>query len=451
VPVSNSEIDVRIKPGYSKYDVRRRIDDVLDQFPAVTTMVGQPIEHRLSHVLSGTPAAIAIDVFGDDLPTLRKIAREIDAALKAIPGTRDVAANREVLITSLPIRYRSDDLRYVGLTPASAAEQVQAALYGTTVAEINSGVRRYDLVVRLAPEERDSIDDVRGLILTGVGGARVRLEDVADIGPEMASNLIARESARRKAVISCNVAEGYNLGDLVQSVRAKVDPIVQRYGYQVHYGGQFEAQQSAARTIYVMGGIVVVLILVLLQMALGTFRAAILVMVNLPLALIGGVAAVFVAESPRFWANVMGLFGAGTYTPPVISIASMVGFVTLFGIAVRNGILLVNHYRHLIELEHCTVREAVTRGSMERLVPILMTALTAVLGLVPLALAAGEPGSELLAPLAVVVLGGLVSSTFLNLIVVPVGYALIFGPCGPQRPTPTMTDVPATSAGSQVP
>jgi HME family heavy-metal exporter len=311
---------------------------------------------------------------------------------------------------------------------------VQQALYGTTVAEINSGIRRYDLVVRLAPDDRDSVEDIRRLSLTGAGGARVRLEDVADIGPEMASNLIARESARRKAVISCNVAEGHNLGDLVGAVRARVDPIVRRYGYQVHYGGQFEAQQSAARTIYVMGGIVVLLILVLLQMALGSFRAAMLVMVNLPLALIGGVAAVFIAESPGIVRNLAGLFGVGVYVAPVISIASMVGFVTLFGIAVRNGILLVNHYRHLIENEHCTVHEAVIRGSMERLVPILMTALTAVLGLVPLALAAGEPGSELLAPLAVVVLGGLVSSTFLNLIVVPVGYALIFGPRKPKDP-----------------
>jgi Cu/Ag efflux pump CusA len=207
-----------------------------------------------------------------------------------------------------------------------------------------------------------------------------------------------------------------------------VDPIVRRYGYAVHYGGQFEAQQSASRTIYVMGSGVIVVILLLLFMAFGSIRAALLVMVNLPLALIGGILAIYLTESESVWRNTLALIGiGGRYQAPVISIASMVGFVTLFGIAVRNGILLVNHYQHLMDQEGASVSEAITRGSMERLVPILMTALAAVLGLVPLAMAAGEPGSELLAPLAVVVLGGLVTSTFLNLVVVPAGYSLIFG------------------------
>jgi Cu/Ag efflux pump CusA len=175
-----------------------------------------------------------------------------------------------------------------------------------------------------------------------------------------------------------------------------------------------------------MGSGVILVILLLLYMAFSSFRAALLVMVNLPLALIGGIAAVYITESPNIWANTLALFGFGDYRAPVLSIASMVGFVTLFGIAVRNGILLVNHYQHLMTEEGRNVAQAVVQGSMERLVPILMTALAAVLGLVPLALAAGEPGSELLAPLAIVVLGGLVTSTFLNLVVVPAGYSLIF-------------------------
>jgi len=427
-PVSNSELDVAVKPGFRKEDVRREIDKVLAGAVGLTTMVGQPIEHRLSHILSGTPAAIAIDVFGDDLSKLRKIAKEIEAELKKLPGTRDVAANREVLITSLPIRYRSAELQRFGLTPAGAAGQVQAALYGEVVAEVNEGVRRYDIAVRLAPDERATVEQIRKLILRGSGGALVRLEEIADIGPETASNLIARENARRKAVISCNVAEGANLGDLVEQVKARVEPVVHRYGYVATYGGQFEAQQSASRTIYLMGGFVCIIILLLLNMALGSFRAATLVMVNLPLALIGGIIAVFVTESPNVFGNALALFGIGRsqYIPPVISIASMVGFVTLFGIAVRNGILLVNHYNYLMNEESKSVTDAVVQGSMERLVPILMTALTAVLGLVPLALAAGEPGSELLAPLAIVVLGGLITSTLLNVVVVPGGYALIF-------------------------
>ena len=410
-PVSFSEIEVTMMPDASADAVRVEVDRILADVPGITTMVGQPIEHRLSHILSGTPAAIAIDIFGDDLDVLRRVAKEVEAALKSVPGTRDVNANREVLVTSLPIRYRAQDLASAGLTPAAAARQVQQALYGEKVAEVNQGVQRLDIVVRLAEADRARIEQVGELILRGAGGAQVRLREVADIGPERTSNLIARENARRKAIVSTNIATGFNLGDLVASVREKVDPIVARAGCTVRYGGQFEAQQSASRTILTMGAVVALLMFLVLQAATGRARTAAVVMLNLPLALIGGVAAIAVT--------------AGGVTP-VLSIPSMVGFVTLFGIAVRNGILLVNHYAHLEEHEGCTPAQALVRGSMERLVPILMTALTAALGLIPLALSGSKPGSEILAPLAIVVLGGLVSSTLLNLFVVPAGYALAF-------------------------
>lgn len=437
-PVSNSEIEVTIRPGAGQDQIRTEIDRILSNIPGITTMVGQPIEHRLSHVLSGTPAAIAINIYGEDLDVLRRVAKDIATELKAIPGTRDVAANREVMITSLPIRYRPQDLAAAGLSPASAAEQVQQALYGERVAEVNQGVRRYDMVVRLAESERERLDQIMDLQLRGVGGALVRLRDVADLGPERTSGLITRENAQRKAVISTNVADGYNLGQLVAVVRGKVDPIVRQAGYTVHYGGQFEAQQSASRTIYVMGACVAVLMFLLLQLSTGRSRVAALVMINLPLALIGGIAAIYISESPSLVSNTLSLFGltSARYVAPVISIASMVGFVTLFGIAVRNGILLVNHYDHLQQHEGKSVGDSIIQGSMERLVPILMTALTALLGLVPLALARGKPGSELLAPLAIVVLGGLISSTFLNLFVVPAGYALAFRVGGPAAAGP---------------
>ncbi len=426
-PVSSSEIEVVMAPDGDARLVRAGIDEVLGAIPGVTTMIGQPIEHRLSHLLSGTPAAIAIDVFGDDLAGLRAVAKRIETALKDIPGTRDVAANREVMVTSLPIRYRAQDLAAVGLTPVHAAEQVRTALHGETVAEVNEGVRRIDIVVRLAEDQRARTEQIESLMLHGEDGGRVRLTDVADLGPERTSNLIARENARRKAVISTNVAEGHNLGDLVERVRAVVDPIVADAGFTVRYGGQFEAQRSAARTITIMGGIVAIVMFMLLQASTGRARVALLVMLNLPLALIGGVVAIYVAESPSIIGNTLALAGVGgRYVAPVISIASLVGFVTLFGIAVRNGILLVNHYAHLQDAEGRDPRSAIVEGSMERLAPILMTALTAALGLVPLALSGGEPGSELLAPLAIVVLGGLVSSTILNLVVVPAGYALAF-------------------------
>jgi HME family heavy-metal exporter len=437
-PVSSSEIEVTMKPGVDQDKVRAAIDRIIANIPGMTTMVGQPIEHRLSHVLSGTPAAIAINVYGDDLDVLRSLAGEIEAAIKPIPGTRDVAANREITITSLPIRYRPQDLAAAGLSPGAAAEQVRQALYGESVAEVNQGVRRYEMIVRLAENERQRIDQIMDLQLRGSGGATVRLREVADIGPEKTSNLIARENAQRKAVISTNVADGYNLGQLVAQVRSEVDPIVQKAGCTVHYGGQFEAQRSASRTISVMGAGVAVLMFLLLQLSTGKSRVALLVMLNLPLALIGGVVAVYLTESPSLAGNTLALFGLSSsrYVAPVISIASMVGFVTLFGIAVRNGILLVNHYDHLQKHEGTSIGDSIIRGSVERLVPILMTALTALLGLVPLALAKGKPGSELLAPLATVVLGGLVSSTLLNLFVIPAGYALAFkvkpdAPVGP--------------------
>ncbi len=425
-PVSNSEIDVTVLPDYRKEEVRAEISRILEQVPGITTNIGQPIEHRLSHILSGTPAAIAISVYGDDLDILRSIAREIERVLKPLPGARDVAANREVMIQSLPVEYRPIDLAAYGLTPADAAMQVRNALFGVTVVEVNEGVRRYALTVRLADHERDSVRDLRELILRGQGGAHVRLAEVAVIGPEMASNLIARENAQRKAVVSLNVAEGSNLGHLVAQVESLVDPIVRKHGYTVKYGGQFEAQQSASRTIMLFSGMVVLIMLVLLNLAIRSLPVALLVLINLPLALIGGVVAIFITESPSIVGNILALFGmSGVYVAPVISIASMVGFITLFGIAVRNGILLVNHYKYLVEEEGATMHEAIIRGSQERLVPILMTALTAALALVPIVVKGNMSGNEILAPLSVVILGGLLTSTFLNLIVVPAGYAAI--------------------------
>lgn len=423
-PPSRSEIDVKLKPGVRREQVVPRIDEITRGIPGISVELGQPIEHRLSHVLSGTPAALAVNIYGDDLDTLRQLASEVEQTLRTVPGTRDVLGNREAMIVSLPVRYRHEDLRRYGFTPAEAAEQVKAAFNGEHVAEINEGTRRLDLVVRLHPDERESIADVRNLILRSSGGTFVRLHEIADIGRENTPMAIQRENGRRKAVVSCNIDAGANLGDVVAAVQSTVTPIVTRQGYTVTYGGQFEAQQSAARTIYLMGAGVCALIVLILYMALGSIRASLLVMVNLPLALVGGIAAIFITESRDLLANLIGLFGIGTFHAPVVSIASMVGFVTLFGIAVRNGILLVEYYRKLAQ-QGLSLEDTILRGSMERLVPILMTALTAMLGLVPLAMKAGEPGSELLAPLAIVVLGGLVTSTFLNLIVVPAGYRLI--------------------------
>jgi len=424
-PVSNSEIEVTVKPGYDDKDIRSSIRSILSGVPGITSNIGQPIQHRLSHILSGTPAALAINIYGDDLDVLRRLASDVETVIKEIPGAMDVAANREVMIESIPVQYQQAALAAHGLSPQAAAEQVRAAIHGIRADQIHEGLHRYDITVRLVDNERSSIEDLRQVILRGQDGGLVRLEDVAVIGPELTSNLIARENMRRKAVVTLNVASGFNLGDLVEEVRGRVDPIIHDAGYSVSYGGQFEAQQSASRTLMLFGLASLIIMFVLLQLAVRSIRVALVVMANLPLAMIGGIIAIYLSESKDPITNMMGLVGVADYVAPVVSIASLVGFITLFGIAVRNGILLVNHYQNLQESEHHTMLDAIVTGSLERLIPILMTALTAALALIPIIMKGDQPGNEILAPLAVVILGGLLSSTFLNLIVVPAGYALI--------------------------
>ncbi len=443
-PVSASEIDIRLEAGADVDAVRRDLVALLAAAPGVTTQLGGPIAHRLSHILSGTPAAIAIKVFGDDLDELRAIARKVEQAMKPLPGVRDLVANREVLADAVPVRFDSGQLAHYGLTPANAATQLETAFLGRTVGVVNRGASRLDIVVRLEDDARQDLDDVRSFLLHAPSGAMVRVRDVASVIEEQSASLITRENVRRKALISCNVAEGHNLGDLVGEIRDRVDPIIARYpGAYVEYGGQFEAQEEASRRILLASLGVLVVIAIILYSTFGSARPVLLILLNLPFALVGGVVALFIADSPSVVRNVAALFGAGAYVAPVVSISALVGFIGLAGVACRNGLLLISHYYHLMEEEGVAKADAVVQGARERLVPILMTALTSALALVPLALAKGEIGSELQRPIAVVILGGLVSSTFLNLFVVPIGFDLFGG--GPREsksdnvvnPTPT--------------
>ncbi len=428
-PTSNTEIELRVSESGEPASILSEIDSVLAGLPGVTTNIGQPISHRLSHVMSGAKAQIAINVFGEELTVLRKLAKEIESTLKNTPGTRDVSANREVMVQTLAIDFRLQDLAKYGLSSKEAGAQVKRSLFGDSVSVINQGVRRFDLVLRLVEDQRTSIKNIEDVILTGKSGTLVRLKEVANIGPEQQSNLISRQNAQRKTLISLNVADGYNLGDTIAEIKKVVDPIVHKEGYLIEYGGQFQAQQSAMKTISSVGVIVLIAMVMLLQMALGSIRPALLVMMNLPLAVIGGIVTIFLVESDHSLTNFLALFGIGErYVAPVISISSMVGFITLFGIAVRNGILLVNHYHWLIINEGLELMQAIKKGSEERLVPVLMTAISAALGVVPMAMKMGEPGSELIAPLGVVILGGLGSATFLNMLVVPVGYSIFCKP-----------------------
>jgi CzcA family heavy metal efflux pump len=433
-PVSASEMDLRLAEDSDLHHVMASLRGMLDGTPGITAQLGGPIAHRLSHILSGTPAAVAIKVFGDDLTTLRRMAGEIEAAIRVVPGVRDLVANREVMTATLPVEFDRRALARYDLTPASAAHQIETAFRGRVVGTMNEGTARYDIVVRLEESARRDPETLRQFRLRGRSGALVPLHAVATMREEPASSLITREQVKRKAVVSCNVDDGHNLGDLVREIRARVDPVVARYpGTFVEYGGQFEAQAEASRRIGFWSLAVLVVIVFLLYGAFRTFRPVWLILLNLPLALVGGVVAVFLDGSPDPLANLLALVRGGAgYVAPVVSIASLVGFIGLAGIACRNGLLLVSHIYHLMEEEGVERAEAIRRGARERLVPILMTALSSALALVPIALARGEIGSELQHPLAVVILGGLVSSTFLNLVVIPVGFALFGG--GPRRP-----------------
>jgi Cu/Ag efflux pump CusA len=408
--------------------VKEELATLFSKTPGVTAQIGGPIAHRLSHILSGTPAAVAIKIFADDLETLRSIAKQIDELLRPLPGVRDLVANREALTTTLPIEFNRQRLSHFGLTAEDAATQIETAFLGAIVGVINQGSSRIDIALRLDSAHRRDTSHVEDFLLKTRSGSLVPVKSVAKVYEDQSSVIITRENVKRKAVVSCNVAPGHNLGDLIATIREKVDPLVTKYpGLYVEYGGQFEAQEEASKRILWASIAVLVLIIGILYASFKSMRPVLLILLNLPLALVGGVVALFIFDSPSIFRNIFGLIGIGEYVPPVISIPSLVGFIGLFGVACRNGLLLISHYYHLMEVEGVDKEKAVIQGAEERLVPIVMTALCSALALIPLVLAKHDIGSELQYPVAVVMLGGLFSSTILNLFVVPVGFSLFGG------------------------
>ncbi|HWS14130.1 MAG TPA: efflux RND transporter permease subunit, partial [Rhodocyclaceae bacterium] len=407
--VHESEIEVSLAMrDRSKEALLAALREDLAQVPGMSIVVGQPISHRIDHMLSGSRANIAVKIFGPDLSELRGLAQQVKRAAEAVPGTADVVAEQQSDVPLLTVAYRRDALARHGLSARELSEAIEAAYSGLTVSKVLIGQTSVDLVVRYDPAVRSSIEAVRATLITTPTGARVPLSALADIRNDRGPFFLNRENGQRKIVVMANTA-GRDLGSVVDDLRRSVaERVALPKGYHIEYGGQFESAGQARRTLTILGGLVTAGIFVLLFVAFGSARDATLVMLNLPLALIGGVAGVHLA--------------GGT-----LSVASIIGFITLFGIATRNGVMLVAHVQHLVDVEG--VRDpllAVRRGAQERLVPILMTALAAGLALVPIALAAGEPGTEIQAPMAVVILCGLVSSTLLNMVVVPAMY-LRFG------------------------
>jgi HME family heavy-metal exporter len=403
-PVSNSEIDVQLKA-----ETKRNRDEIiadirskLDILKGVTVNVGQPISHRLDHLLSGVRAQVAIKLFGADLTDLRTNANQISETIKTIPGVVDVQIEKQVMVPQLLIKVNREALQRYGLQAGKVAEDLEIFYNGKVTGQILDGNKTFDILLRTTDEERTNIEAIRNTLIDAPDGTLIPLQQIASIENTTAINSIMHENTQRKITISCNV-QGRDLGTTVQEIQNTITQKVKLpEGYFVQYGGQFESQKSASKLILFLSIFSIIGIFLVLYSHFKSTQITLQIMLNIPLALIGSVIAV--------------LLTGGTF-----SVATMVGFITLTGIASRNGIMMISHYIHLMEHEGETFsKQMIIRGSLERLVPVLMTALVAALALIPLTLDAQASGKEILYPVATVILGGLISSTLLDMIVTPV-------------------------------
>ena len=411
--VEAAEIDVGLREtGRSRAELLDELRRQFSTLPGTNVTIGQPISHRIDHMLSGTRANIAVKIFGDDLPTLRRLGERVREVMTEIPGAVDVSLEQQMDVPVVRFVLNRSAIARYGLRASDVADAVETSFAGTIVGRVFDRAAAFDIVVKFDAAARHDFERLADLPIDTPTGGPVPIRLLADVRREVGPNMILREGVQRRIVISSNVA-GRDLGGVVEDMRSAVAQAVPMPpGYRVEYGGQFESEQSASQRLLLLTIVVLAGLFMLLVVAFGRPRDAVLVMLNLPLALIGGVAGVFLAGG-------------------VMSVASMIGFVTLFGIATRNGIMLVSHIHHLSEKEGVTnFREAVERGARERLIPILMTALSTGLALIPLALAAGRPGSEIQTPMAIVILCGLMTSTLLNMVVVPTMYLRYARPSG---------------------
>lgn len=404
--VNAAEIDVPFTlNGKSKEEFFEEVRKKLSIAPGVNITLGQPIAHRIDHMLSGTRANIAIKIFGPDLQRLFEVGKNIEQSIKNIDGLADVAVDQQIEVPQMRIKPKRQILAAYGMTVGDLMEQVDIAFAGEEAGEIYEGQQYFDLIVRLKKDARNTIENINSTLISLPNGAQTILGQLAIIESVSSPNTINREDVQRKIVVAANV-QGRDLRSAVNEIKQTIANNVSiPEGYRVQYGGQFESESKASQLLLVTAIIAIGVIFMLLYFEFKNAKLAFVVLINLPLALIGGILIVY-------------------FTSGIISIAATIGFISLFGIATRNGILLVSRYEDL-RSEGLKGFELIKKGALDRLNPILMTAFTTGLALIPLALKGGEPGSEIQSPMAVVILGGLLSATILNLVVIPCVYQLV--------------------------
>jgi len=397
-PVSASELIVRVDMAKDQNALRAAMNAVIKSVPGTSCMIGYPIAHRISAVLSGSAAELALNIFGERPEDIRAAAARAKELLAQMPEVADFQANREILVDTVKVDYDRERLAHEGLTLADAGEQVSAAFNGRVLGTVAEGQNRRDVTLRL--EEGDTDEEaVKKLLLKTRTGLFVRLDDIADVHREEASNLVIHENGRRQALITLNPAPGVSVGELVERLSRRLGPELVPFGCTVEFGGTYQANISARRTLTTFSAVLLAVVFFILVVATKAPMRAFVVMATLPLALVGAVVAV-------------------ALTGRIVSVASAVGLVTVAGFVIRNGLLLENRYAEL-EREGLEPGEAIRIGSRERMIPILMTSLTTVFGLIPIVAALDVPGGEILAPLAAVQLGGLVVATIAALVVIP--------------------------------
>lgn len=407
VNVSEIEAPFELKDR-SRTELMADVREKLGTITGANIEIGQPISHRIDAMLSGTKANIAIKLFGDDLNKMFSLGNQIKGAIGNIPGIADLNVEQQIERPQLKITPKREMLAKYGITLPEFSEYINVALAGEVISQVYEQGKSFDLIVKVENNFRDEAEKIRNLMVDTQDGKKVPLSYIADVVSAMGPNTINRENVKRKIVISANVADR-DLRSVVNDIQKQVDEQIKLpEGYHIEYGGQFESEQAASRTLALTSFMSIVVIFLLLYHEFRSVKESAVILINLPLALIGGVFALLI-------------------TTGEISIPAIIGFISLFGIATRNGMLLISHYNHLQQVEGLGVYDSVIRGSLDRLNPIVMTALSSALALIPLALSGSLPGNEIQSPMAKVILGGLLTSTFLNGFIIPIVYLMMNG------------------------